>query len=88
MSISDIRSRIEKRVPLVEWTMFMNDHDDVAQRLRDLATIEEDGEGTLGIFELMPDEDFSTCPRDICQITVDVLRNILNSHDELPRRMG
>jgi hypothetical protein len=82
LRISDIQLRLHKHLPLVEWTLFMNDHDEIAQRLRDLLTLEDRSEGVFGIFELMPEEDFSQCSRDTCEISAPILRNILDSYDE------
>lgn len=76
MGVGDIRTRLDGRTPLIEWTLFMNDYDEVAQRLRDLMTVEERDEGALRFFELMPDERFSDCPPDRREISVDVLQNI------------
>ena len=81
--IAEIRKRIGSHLPLGEWTLFMNDHNDTAARLRDLLTVEDRGEGSLQVFELMPDEDFSKCSREECEITPAVLRNILDSREQL-----
>jgi hypothetical protein len=84
--IGDVRSTIDKKALLAEWTLFMNDHDDVARQIRDLLTIEERGEGTFQIFELMFDEEFSNCQLDQCEISAAALRTILDAHDDRRRQ--
>jgi hypothetical protein len=81
MSLEDIVSRLEKQEPLVEYILFNNDHDEIARRLRALLAVEDQGEGELRIFELMPDEQFSEAPLDQTEISASTLKNILDSHD-------
>ena len=79
---ADIEPLLDGHAPLGEWVLSSDDHDEVAAQLRDMMEIEERGKGTLRIFELGPHEDFSKVSADECEISADVLRNILNSHDQ------
>ena len=83
VGLADISNRIGTGLPLVEYVLFLNNHEDVAQRLRSLVALETIAQ--LKIFELMPDENFAGCPREQCEISTSVLLNILDAH-EMQRR--
>jgi len=69
-SIANVREAIDGGSPLFQQTLFFNDHDEVADRLRRiLASFEESSIA----FEIFEDEHL---------ISATVLRNILDAHDQ------
>jgi len=80
--MAEILKCIDDKSPLVEWELFLNNHDDVAMNLKALLAIADDGVGELLLYELMPDEAFADCPVDQCEITAEILRGILDKHDD------
>jgi hypothetical protein len=86
LAFSDLNARINANHPIAEFRLFFNDHEEIAARIRDLITIQSNDEGTLKIYELMDDEDFRACPRGECEISTEILENILNAHDEARRK--
>lgn len=86
--ISDIKGRIESGRPVVEYALFFNDHEDVAGGLRELIA----GLSLLGvrlrIYELGDGERLGSGHDEAsCQISPEVLLNMLHEHDmELERQ--
>jgi hypothetical protein len=87
LPLSDITARLDTGSPLVDFMLFMNDHEEIARRLRDLIATQEQGNGVFRFFELQPEEDFETCPLEQCEISASVLRNILDSHEATRSRL-
>jgi hypothetical protein len=90
LGISDAKQRIESGRPLVEYALFYNDHDEIAQRLRELMTELPKAGVKLRLFELDEGEEFESMPNaSKYEISSDVLENILLRHErELERQMN
>jgi len=90
LGISDAKQRIESGRPLVEYTLFYNDHDEIAQRLRELMTELPQVGAKLRLFELEEGEEFESIPdASAYEISSDDLENILALHErELDRQMN
>jgi hypothetical protein len=65
--------------PILETSLFMNDHVSVAQMLHGLIELDRAEQLDLGYYELGPEEHFSEAPLAECKITAEVLENILKS---------
>ena len=73
-------------MPLVQWELFLNNHDEVAKKITALLDIQNEGLGDIRFYELMPDEAFEDCPLATCEVTPSALRGILAKHaDERDR---
>jgi hypothetical protein len=90
LGISDAKQRIESGRPLVEYLLFYNDHDEIAQRLRELMTVLPRSGARLQLFELDEGDEFESLPdASEYEISSDVLENILSSHERgLERQMN
>jgi hypothetical protein len=86
MPIAAIRASVTGDGPLVEYLLFHNDHDEVADRLRQLLRLEDTGV-RFRIFGMQPDETFITHSAKFREITPVVLKNILDAHDEGLRQL-
>lgn len=75
--LSEVQNAITSRRPILDCTLFMNDHDDVARRIRAVLKLLEDAHVPLQVFELEPDEDSGSCPRSEGLISLETLENIL-----------
>ncbi len=82
LGISDAKQRIESGRPLVEYLLFYNDHDEIAQRLRELMTVLPRSGVRLRLFELDEGEEFESMPNaSKYEISSDTLENILLTHE-------
>jgi len=82
LGISDVKQRIESGRPLVEYALFYNDHDEIAERLRELmAELPRHG-AKLRLFELEEGEEFESMPNaSKYEISPEAMENILLSHE-------
>jgi hypothetical protein len=85
LSISEVQARMRSGKPICEATLFMNDHEEKARQIRDLISAHAEGRLNLRFYELLPDEEFASCSPEQCEISAQVLRSILDGHEE--RRM-
>jgi hypothetical protein len=81
-AISEISRNLRLGEPLVVENLFLNDHDEVAERLRmllrELPTIGV----RLTLFELPTGQDVDEMPPSHEEIQIEILENILNAHDD------
>lgn len=77
LGLSVIKSRIQNQEPVFEPELFMNDHPEVAGRLRRIMAASKEHQVELKLFELEPKESFRTAPLEQSRITTEVLENIL-----------
>lgn len=82
-SINDIRRAIETGSPISEYALFYNNHDEVAQSLRNLVSFVSSHSMNASFFELEEDENLQDLsnPSDF-EISSETLINILDQHDE------
>lgn len=85
LGISEIKTRIGQGLPLVEYTLFENNHDEIASRLRAMAGLASETDGQIRVFELKVNEDYADCPRDLCEISLKTMHYILDTHDDQMR---
>jgi hypothetical protein len=78
MGFRELNKNIQNGTPFYEVILFMNNHEEIAQRLRDIVKIFDDAKIPLDVFELEPDEEFDKCPLHECKISTQVLENILS----------
>jgi len=90
LGISEAKQRIESGQPLVEYALFYNDHDEIADRLRELMTELPRHGAKLRLFELKEEEEFESMPNaSKYEISSDNLENILLMHERgLERQMN
>jgi hypothetical protein len=90
LGISEAKQRIESGRPLVEYLLYYNDHDEIAQRLRELMTVLPRSGARIRLFELDEGDEFESLPdASAYEISSDVLENILLRHEsELERQMN
>jgi hypothetical protein len=90
LGISEAKQRIESGRPLVEYALFYNDHDEIAQLLRELMTELPQVGVKLRLFDLDEGEEFDSLPNaSAYEISSDVLENILSLHERgLERQMN
>jgi len=87
MGISDIRERIRKGMPIFEYPLFYNDHDEKAREIRDLIASIASLNSRLRVYELDDDETFETCSNTLsCEISPEILINMLDEHDKAVER--
>jgi hypothetical protein len=82
-SINDIRRSIETGSPISEYILFYNDHDAVAQHLRDLISFASSHSIGARFFELEEDENFQDLSHPAqYEISSETLINILDQHEQ------
>src|SRR4051812_34110618 len=81
LGLSTIIARLRGGGPIGEWVLFQNDHEDVANLLREMIEIQFRGEGLIRFFELEVDEPFKLDTAERFEISADTLKNILDAHD-------
>lgn len=80
-SVAEIQRCIHHKTALIEYVLFMGDHNEIAERLRNLLkTLSQAGEG-FRIFELNDDEGVSGILDGANEIDANVLETILLSHE-------
>ena len=77
LGVSDIRQCIQQGTVIYQPELFMNDHVEIAERLRRILLAAEEHEVGLTLYELQPDEELESAPLDLCLISTENLRNIL-----------
>jgi hypothetical protein len=80
LGIGEIVTRLKERRPILEYPLFFNDHEEVAERLRDLVSNLPRLGVSFRLFELHEDVAFALSPEG--------LRNILEMHEEIARQDG
>jgi hypothetical protein len=78
-SYAEIQRRIRSGVALVECVLFMNDHEEVAERLRRLVAALSKVGADFRIFETAHDVAVPAIPSPIDEIDADALESILSS---------
>lgn len=81
ISLFDLRRSVVARDPFCDVPLFGNDHDERASALRAIAELGESLGVPLEVYELQPNEDFRSCPKDQCAISVEIMKNILDQRD-------
>jgi hypothetical protein len=83
LPVSEAASRIKARTPILEWDLFGNDHDEVAEKLRALMDEVPSSGAQIKLFELPERRAFRSVDEEKPQeISPATLRNILAAHDE------
>ncbi|BDG05971.1 hypothetical protein [Anaeromyxobacter oryzae] len=79
----DITARVKSKRPAAEFTLFLNDHEEVAARLLELISQLSACGIAAQFFELSPEETFETATDiEACSMTADVVENALRLHEE------
>ena len=87
-SIGLIKSRIQAKLPIAEFRLFHNDHDDVAKKLRALISGLQ-AHGRLWFLEASDDECAQViAAHDKREIALSVVLNMLDQHDHEVRRQS
>jgi hypothetical protein len=81
LGLNEIRQNVGTGQPFFNALLFYNDHDDVAQKIRDLISTFNSNSVEASFFELEEDEELNQSNRDISEISSDTLLNILEAHD-------
>jgi hypothetical protein len=90
LSLSEIRQKISTEQPLVEYPLFYNNHEEVAEVLRGLISTFSSRSINARFFEVREEENVLEMDnRNLFQIPSQTVLNILNSADrELERQMS
>ena len=81
-SFAEIQRRIQSGTALIEYVLFMNDHDEVADRLRGLLTVLSQVGADFRIFESDDNVAGRSLPEQGDEIDAVTLENILAGHEE------
>lgn len=81
MGVGEIKARIDEGRPVAEYVLFGNDHDEVARKLRDLSADLPALGARARVYELGEDDAFEEADLATNEIDLEILRNILQSHD-------
>jgi len=87
LTVSGIVASLGGDRPLGQWSLFGNDHDQVATCLRELLAVEKSGEGVLEFYELQDNENFNTQTSLRLEIAPKTLNNILDAHETQRRKL-
>lgn len=87
MPLSEIVARVSVGRPLVEFRLFENDHEQVANWLKQFLSLETEAKGSIRFYELQPDEEFGVCLSEDCEISNATLQNILDGYDDSRARL-
>jgi hypothetical protein len=85
-AISEISRCLNSGEALVVEELFMNDHDEVAARLRRLVRELPALDVRFALSEVSTDYDGGELPEGDDEISIEVLENILHAHEEIRRR--
>ncbi|MCI0700981.1 MAG: hypothetical protein L0241_07855 [Planctomycetia bacterium] len=85
LNLGHIARCLELGEPLAEYRLFGNDHEEVAEELRQLLSVELPTGATLRLLEL-PDDPTAPIPTECPEIEQEVLLNMLDARDEDMRR--
>jgi len=86
VSVLQIREALKGRQPLREWKLFLNDHDAIAEEIRNVLQILQRHKAELELYELQDDEVFDPDhPPATGRRTAEVVNNILEAF-EIERR--
>lgn len=78
-SISELQAASRARLPFFQKELFMNDHVETDACLRAILETANAFKVRLAVFELQSNVSFTDCNKDVCQIDVETLVNILDS---------
>ena len=82
VSMGEVKVAIDDERPICSLPLFMNDHVEVAATLRNTLALMQSHQINFNIFELEPSEEFSTAVLEECEISAEILENILQEADE------
>lgn len=91
LAIAELRRRIGSADALADYTLFGNDHDEVATRLRVLVAALKSLGAPFSLYELDDNESLKDGDQARCEIDDVTLENILRAHSEeveRQRRLG
>lgn len=84
--VGEVASRVTRGDPVVEYTLFHNDHEDVARRLRALVQVLASAGIEPDVYELAEGENMADVTnRSHVAIRPQILLNILDAHEEAMR---
>ncbi|MCC7542520.1 MAG: hypothetical protein IT379_40260 [Deltaproteobacteria bacterium] len=84
--VGEVASRVTRGDPVVEYTLFHNEHEDVARRLRALVQVLATAGIEPDVYELSEGENVADVTnRSHVAITPQILLNILDAHEEAMR---
>jgi len=88
-SLGELRRCIDSELPIVELTLFMNDHEEAAERMKKLVALAR-GPGAMSMefFELEDEEVLSPANADLTELAAQAALNILEMHARLGRSDG
>ena len=81
LSLSDIRQAVNSGQPLINFLLFNNDHDEVAQKLRNLISILSSNSIETSLFELRESEDLDSINKDNRKVSSDGILKLLSKRD-------
>lgn len=80
-SMLSIHQSIKSNLPIAEYKLFYNDHEEVSLKLKNIASLLADKDISFSMYELDEDDAFiDSHDTDIDKIDLETMVNILDSH--------